>query len=366
SSRLVRREGRRREGFNIDKMRAASEKTPPFFMREFALLFNWENAMLRVVLLALLCSTISQADDQMRPTKNDGELKHWLQNMVWHHRFSVEEVQEVTGLDAATLQAKLQQFQIRSDNRPPRSDDRLLVLPYPGGRHPRIGFLDGAIQPQRETKLSVFCPWDDHSYAVIDAPEAIWSNLGLTYLAHTHIDTVWTKQGITLPKLEWDRTRDRGFVMQRTLPNGIEFGTQATVRKDHVEFMMWLTNGTQKPLSDLRVQNCVMLKAMEGFTQQTNDNKVMSRGYATAKSKDRHRWVITGWDPLHRAWANEACPCLHSDPKFEDCLPGETKFLRGWFSFFEGEDLEGELDRIEATGWRKRDVKRPALSKRKD
>jgi hypothetical protein len=33
------------------------------------------------------------------------------------------------------------------------------VLPYPGGRHPRVGFLDGAIDPQRGTKASVFAPW---------------------------------------------------------------------------------------------------------------------------------------------------------------------------------------------------------------
>ena len=70
------------------------------------------------------------------------------------------------------------------------------MLPYPGGRHPRIGFLEGAIDPQRETKLSVFTPWHDSSYVVADVPEAIWSNLGLTYLAHTHIPTIWTAQKI--------------------------------------------------------------------------------------------------------------------------------------------------------------------------
>jgi hypothetical protein len=52
----------------------------------------------------------------------------------------------------------------------------LFVLPYPGGRHPRIGFLDGAVNPQRETKISVSTPWDEQSYVVVDLPEAIWSN----------------------------------------------------------------------------------------------------------------------------------------------------------------------------------------------
>jgi hypothetical protein len=45
-------------------------------------------------------------------------------------------------------------------------------------------------------------------------------------------------------------------------------------------------------------------------------------------------------------------PCLHSDPKFPDCAPGETKRVRGWLSFYEGSNLEGELKRIDTTGWR--------------
>jgi hypothetical protein len=118
--------------------------------------------------------------------------------MLWYHGYTNEEMQQVTGLSPDDLISKLRQFNISAATAPSRSKDRMLVLPYPGGRHPRIGFLDGAIDPQRETKLSVFCPWDETSYVVLDVPEALWSNLGLTYLAHTHVDTVWTKQEITL------------------------------------------------------------------------------------------------------------------------------------------------------------------------
>ncbi len=41
-----------------------------------------------------------------------------------------------------------------------KAGEPLLVRPYPGGRHPRIGFLEGAVEPQRETKVSVCSPWD--------------------------------------------------------------------------------------------------------------------------------------------------------------------------------------------------------------
>src|SRR5207237_2080147 len=134
--------------------------------------------------------------------KGDADLKYWLQNMVWYHRFSADELAEATGLTRDDIAATLKEFDIRPDNRPKRpADAPLLVLPYPGGRHPRIGFLDGAVNPQRETKISVFTPWDPKSYVVADVPEALWSNLGLTYLAHTHVPTLWTNQKITLEPL---------------------------------------------------------------------------------------------------------------------------------------------------------------------
>ena len=186
----------------------------------------------------------------------------------------------------------------------------------------------------------------------MDVPEAIWSNLGLTYLAHTHVKTIWDLQGTKLEQQEWQRTDDGSLQIQRRLPNGIEFGTTAKAMSDHIAMTMFLKNGTAKPLSDLRVQNCVMLKGAEGFDQQTNDNKIFLEGYAVAGSIDWTRWIITGWDPIHRDWGNAPCPCLHSDPKFPDCDPGETQHLRGWLSFYQGTDIGTELKRIEATGWR--------------
>jgi hypothetical protein len=255
-------------------------------------------------------------------------------------------------LSQEQLTAALMRFGISAATRPDRAaDGPLLVLPYPGGRHPRIGFLDGAIRPQRETKVSVFTPWDDTSYVVVDVPEAIWSNLGLTYLAHTHVPTIWDKQGVTLAAQEWQHRPDGALVSTRTLPNGIEFRTVVVPRSDHVAMEMTLSNGTPELLTDLRVQNCVMLKAAAGFAAQTNDNKRFAGPYVACHDEQGQRWIITGWTPIHRGWANPPCPCLHADPKFPDCAPGETKRLRGWLSFYEGNDLQAELARIDATNW---------------
>jgi hypothetical protein len=295
-----------------------------------------------------------QPDNFRRPASDD-ELNYWLKNMVWYHHFTNAEITAAMGLTSEEIFTAMKKFNIRPDNRTELNDDsHLIVLPYPGGRHPRIGFLEGAINPQRETKFSVFTPWDRDSYIVVDVPEAIWSNLGLTYLAHTHIDTIWTKKGIILPKLEWKRHPDGTLDIERILPNKITFGVKVKPTKEAVRMEMWLKNGTEQRLTDLRIQNCVMTKMTDGFEQQTNDNKIFTNPYVACRSEDGKRWIITAWENCYNPWGNEKCPCFHSDPKFPDLEPGQSYRLRGWLSFYEGKDIEKEFKRIEATGWRKR------------
>src|SRR5207244_4058728 len=109
----------------------------------------------------------------------------------------------------------------------------LRVLPYPGGRHPRIGFRDGAIRPQRETKVSVFAPWADGGYAVADVPEAVWfepaaKQRELLYLAHTHVPTTWDRKQITLGPLEWDRHSSGSLSVAHVLPNQVTLSAKVT------------------------------------------------------------------------------------------------------------------------------------------
>lgn len=282
-----------------------------------------------------------------RRPKSEGDLRNWFENMVVFHRFTPAEISLATGLaihEVPGIIARLGLDGVRPAGRQP--GDPLRVLPYPGGRHPRHGFLDGAVAPQRETKVSVFTPWNDGGYVVVDVPEAIFSNLGLTYLAHTHIPTIWDAQGVRLPRLEWTRSWNGHLACERALPNGIVFGAGAAAGADGVRFELWLRNGTTNTLTGLRVQNCVMLGAATGFSTQTLTNKLFRPPFAAARSSDGARWVITAWERCGRAWGNEWVPCLHSDPVFADCEAGATVRLRGWLWFFEGGDLEGELDRL--------------------
>lgn len=303
---------------------------------------------------ACLLASIAFAQDAGSPPASDArcpatddDLRYWLDNMVAHHRFTEAEAAAATGLTEAEVAAACARFGIERGKVPARkAGEALRVLPYPGGRHPRIGFLDGAVRPQRETKFSAFAPWDAASYAVADVPEAIWSNLGLTYLAHTHVDTLWTKQGIALPKREWQRGENGRLSLRRELPNGIAFESDVIPEATGVKMELRLTNGTGERLTDLRVQNCVMLKGMPGFTALTNDNKVIESPFVACRSEDGKRWVLTAWQPIHRPWGNADVPCLHSDPRFPDCPPGKTVRCRGWLSFYEGDAIKAEMERL--------------------
>ncbi len=263
--------------------------------------------------------------------------------MIVDHRFSADEVRSATGLSIEQAVREVQ----RLAGQPANGEGAVRVMPYPGGRHPRRGFLDGAIDPQRDTKVSVFAPWADGGYAVVDVPEAIFSNLGLTYLAHSHIPTIWTEKAIELEPMEWQVLGQDELKYERTLPNGIRFGSHVHVVDRVVRMEMWLHNGTDQPLTGLRSQVCVMLKGLVGFNSKRRRDALV-RGPLIAIRADRHdRWIITGWEPNHRAWANPPVPCIHSDPIFPDCGVNETVRVRGAMWFYEGDQIEAVLNQCE-------------------
>ena len=291
--------------------------------------------------------------DDFRLPDDISPLKSWLTNMVVHHGFTVAEVRAATGLSDRAVRDHLQAWQLKHSPTAP-SDGSLRVLPYPGGRHPRSGFLDGAIRPQRDTKLSVFLPWAPEQYVVLDVPEAIRRNdepkHGLLYLAHDHVPTMWTKQNKPLDKLEWNPI-DSGYEFERVLPNGVRFGTRVQQQpRQQLRMEMWLHNRSKEDLSNLIVQNCVMVKAAPDFANSTV-RKIREPFIAVRATTKEPHWMIVAWTPCHRAWQNPPCPCLHSDPKFADCKSGESSRVRGWFSFFHGDDIAAEFDRIERSGW---------------
>jgi peptidoglycan/xylan/chitin deacetylase (PgdA/CDA1 family) len=283
-----------------------------------------------------------------RPARSDAELRGWLSSMLVHHRFTPTEAGAALGLTADEVGAAAKRLGITTDG---KNEPRPSVLPYPGGRHPRIGFLDGAIRPQRETKVSLFAPWAYGGYAVADVPEAVWHETPdgrrkLLFLAHTHVPTIWDEKGQTLPPLEWEAKADGSLQLSRPLPNKVTLTSRVTPGRDGTRMEFRVTNGSKEALTGLDIQMCVMLKGLNGFALQSNENKVFQPPFAAAFDTSGRRWIITAWEGCKRAWGNTACPCLHSDPRVPDCPPGESRGVRGWASFYEGQDIQAELKRL--------------------
>jgi peptidoglycan/xylan/chitin deacetylase (PgdA/CDA1 family) len=294
--------------------------------------------------------------ENFRRPKTDDDLRIWLTNMLVEHGFTEFEVSTATGLSLNQIAAAVGRLSIPKHRELSPADPQsvLKVLPYPGGRHPRVEFLDGAIRPQRDTKFSVFLPWDLRQYVVVDLPEAIWVKSGegkeLLYLAHTHVPTMWSRQGTTLEPLEW--IRENGSLrIERKLPNQVVFGARVSPTREAVRMELWLTNGTPETLRRLNVQNCVMLKGATEFNSITNENKLFRDPFVACRNAAGNRWIITAWQNCKRPWGNAPCPCMHSDPQFPDCEPGETQRLHGWLSFYEGKDIDAELPRIAKVDW---------------
>lgn len=313
--------------------------------------------ILLLMMAAAFAAACAQEDQSVEPhvrkPQTPAQWQFWLENMVIHHRYTLKEASRATGVSKEEIEHALGDLGIHAASPLTPERNPLKILPYPGGRHPRIGFLNGAIHPQRETKVSVFTPWNAHAYLVVDVPEAIWFQHGLLYLAHTHIPTYWDQKGIKLQPLEWKREENGTLALQRRLPNHVVFRSQVGAYKGGVRMRLSIHNQSEETLKDLRIQNCVMLKGAPEFRNQTDENKRFIEDYALCRNESGNRWVITAWRPHHRNWANAEVPCIHSDPKWNDCLPGKTQVAYGWLSFFEGkeEELETEIERIEGLGW---------------
>ncbi len=290
---------------------------------------------------------------ESRPPRTPAERDRWLRRMK-RHQYSLAEMVAATGLPESQLASALARLKPAPTETPP-SRRGLEVVPYPGGRHPRRGFRDGAVRPQRETKISVFMPWNPRQYVVLDLPEAIWmrreEKRELLFLAHTHVPTIWDKRGIEVDRSEWKAVGDHGWTVHRLLPNGVRFGTRVQVVGPTVRMQLWLENGSRQRLTGLRIQNCAMLAATGLFAEQTNANKIFRAPYAAVHDETGRRWIIFAWENCQRAWGNEKVPCLHSDPQFPDCPPGERRELAGWLSFYEGADIDAELHRIDQLKW---------------
>ena len=265
-------------------------------------------------------------------------LGRWTAAMV-RHNYSATEATGVAGFSESELAAYERDLAVRL----PDPVGSLDIVPYPGGRHPRAGFLEGAIDPLRGTKASVFLPWDPESYLVVDLPELITSHMGHLFLAHTHVPTIWTERNVWLDNVDWQPSGTGGLDLRWELPNGVVFESSIWPDRQGARMTLSLTNGLDETLAGLRTQLCVMLNGAPDFRSQTLDNKVFDPPVAAVRSDNGRRWSLVAWERAGRCWGNARCPCIHSDPVFPDCKPGQTVRLAGRLWFFEGESPDREI-----------------------
>lgn len=289
--------------------------------------------------------------DPVLPTEMEatrGELAYWLENMIRYHRYTWEEAAEVTGLSVELLKKRRRELQIDTSPPLPQSAaEAIRVLPYPGGRHPRIGHREAAIDPVRGTKASVFLPWDKAGYVVIDLPETIetLSDELVLFLAHTHVPTIWTTRNMWLENVDWDRGRDDTLTRRHLLPNGVSFGARIEPQGAGVRLELWVQNQSSQTLQGLQAAICVMLKGAPDFNRQTRDNKIFRCPISAVRSVQGNRWTLVGWDRCSQSGGHPDVPCLHADPLLPDCPPGETVRVQGRLWFYEGGKIHDELER---------------------
>jgi len=216
-------------------------------------------------------------------------------------------------------------------------------------------------------------PWTTRDSVWLDFPEAIFCDAGLLFLSH--VNPRFPQRFPDLPRVPWT-VRSDVISYRRDLPNGVAFGGSVAQRDEYrVAIELFMENGGEEPLRDIRLQTCLFLRACKEFGAYTGANKrvhvpgrwvtleeAIRRG---EEADDRpgatyrvgwrrgalvadQPWVVTLSDEAERlvamSWrrstfsivGNPEHPCMHADPFFEDIEPGATATVAGEIVFFDG------------------------------
>lgn len=265
---------------------------------------------------------------------------YWIRNMLTY-RYNEQEMSAVMAWPEQKISSLIRELDLTPFALNP---EKINVKPYPGGRHPRIGFKEGMLSPMRGTKAGIFLPWKTKDYLVLDLPEAVFSQYGLTFLGHKHIPTIFDLQHQSITNNDWIRHPDGHLSNQWNLPNRMVIGGEIYPKDKEIRMSLWLFNGTKDTtFTNLQTQVCVMFKGAPDFDKLTNENKIFKGAVAAIHSEQEERWILTAWERSAHVWGNEDCPCMHSDPLFPDCAPGDTVRVHGKIWFTDSPKLEEEI-----------------------
>jgi len=218
-------------------------------------------------------------------------------------------------------------------------------------------------------------PWSSREYIWLDFPEAIFSDNELLFLSH--INPVIPYKFRYMQSVKWEET-GKGIVYKQELPNGIRFGGSVAKKNENtISLELWIQNGSDEPMKDVKLQTCAYLHGIEEFDQKTSENKlvhVAGQGwmpYMEAKEIDDvkgkyhigwlsgpkvvdlpvilaltkepgHLVAFTWFENTYSFVGNKNHPCFHADPRIGDIEPGGSKTIKGELIFFEGTTEEFE------------------------
>jgi len=213
-------------------------------------------------------------------------------------------------------------------------------------------------------------PWPSQDYLWLDFPEAVFTDIGLLFLSHVNPD--FPVCFPDLPPSPWYRI-ERGLAFARTLPNGVRFGGSISHNApDIVSLTLYLDNGSETPLHNIRLQTCACLRGIKEFAAFTATNKFIRtsannwptydqaltlpengryplgfRGEGSmiadlpvmvTQSHEAERLVAMSWyDATISLVSNPDRPCMHADPGFPDLERGQRAEIHGELIFFEGD-----------------------------
>jgi hypothetical protein len=212
-------------------------------------------------------------------------------------------------------------------------------------------------------------PWPSQDYLWFDFPEAIFTNAGLLYLSHVNPD--FPVVFPDLPPIAWQTTA-AGLRFSRSLPNGVSFGGSLAANSEStVALDLFIENGSEQPLTNIRLQTCLYLRAIKEFADFTVTNKMVHLARAgwvnfeqaqQATEMGQYRLGFRGEGPPRADWpvcvtvsnmaqrlvaltwyeasasimSNPKHPCMHVDPVFPNLAPAQRATIRGELLFFEG------------------------------
>src|SRR5262249_14765394 len=85
------------------------------------------------------------------------EPAYWLENMLAYHHRRMEDASRVLGWSPNEVRKRVDDLPLTRETKEALpAEGKTRLLPYPGGREVRMGFLDGNRDWQRGTKASVF------------------------------------------------------------------------------------------------------------------------------------------------------------------------------------------------------------------